>query len=182
MDPELSSEWNNIEESVTADFRERSFINVPRCRALMQYLVMPSFEAYRSWDVLRQFKDDTTELIVVESVWHRNKDLPAFVSPVERNKHPFPFQPTVDSRVLAIVPSTVQDVLDRFANVQVCAFPREMSGFGCDGTIYELQFGEFMRFSRFVWWESLPEEWSQLQLAIDRMVRFFNPNRKRRRR
>lgn len=171
MEPEFVAEWTAIREKVTADLRQRRFVTLPRCRSLLQLLVLPSFADCKCWNILSCGRKGDRELIGFESVWRATRDLAAFTSPVERGRFPVPFEPTVEARCPQIPSSVLGELLQRFASVKIVPFAN-ISHAGLDGTSFELELGG-AAMSRFNWWQQLPDAWSSLGPAIDPLVAAF---------
>jgi hypothetical protein len=164
MDLEQGSELAVIRRAVVMRFRERAYFNSSRSKPILQYLAVPVFGNPCCLDSLRRTQD--REIIVQRTCWRWDLDVEAFSSPVERQRHPRPFEPTIESIILDVDVERLEAALARLSRSNVpLAF--ENPAKGVDGVSYELELGTFWASCRLRWWHTMPEQWSSLRKFVD---------------
>jgi hypothetical protein len=163
MDPELSKEWLALQFAMRDRLRMHAYVNSGGYTALLQFAVFPSFENSWSWDIFRQVRGD--DVAVWKTIWRFDRDVDAFSSPVERQKHPRPFKPTVKVFRLDVSPASAVQIVEEFYDLSIPIHAPD-SSMGLDGTSYELQIGAPFCACRFKWWERVPRSWNVLEPRI----------------
>jgi hypothetical protein len=141
--------------------------------ALCQFLILPSFENAISWDVIRVgSRKDGAQTRLYRSCWRMDVDSQAMSSPVERLKHPRPYNPTLETDWVLVDNGKLKAILARFTAIRI-PLTLATARVGCDGTSFELAVGDSFCNARIGWWCDLPEEWQELSPVVADLGRLF---------
>jgi hypothetical protein len=165
MEQEQQGEWRALEEAARQRLRKGS--ERKDAVTLARLLVLPSFENYRGYQVLR-WKFEPKAGAVVRFTWRREVDLEKLRTPVERVKYPRLIEPTVEEDETGLSVKAVNGFAAQISALQSPVLPQR-THFGLDGTTYEFAFGDDWVGSRFVWWGQVPAGWEGLE-RLARMV------------
>ncbi len=90
-------EFYAVRESAYDALRLGTLIDRHRSVPVCQFLILPSFENPVSWDVIKVVsRKDGAQTRLYRSCWRMDVDGQAMSSPVERLKHPRPYNPTLE--------------------------------------------------------------------------------------
>jgi hypothetical protein len=166
MDREQMDEFYAVREAAYDALRLRTPIGRRRSVPTCQFLILPSFENPVSWDVIRVVsRKDGAQTRLYRSCWRMDVDSQAMSSPVERLKHPRPYNPTLETDWVLIDKGKLDSILARFNAIQI-PLTLAATRAGCDGTSFELTVGDFFCNARISWWCDLPEEWQELRPVV----------------
>ena len=172
MESEHFDEFYAVREAACHGLRSGGFIDDigwPLCR----FVVLPSFENSVAWDVRSlRVRGKPAEPHLFRSCWRMDLDHQALGSPVERFKHPRPYQPTVEVGSIPINAARIEGLIHQFQTIPVPLAVVEPPS-GCDGTNYELEIGHFFCHVRIAWWVRLPDEWKAIRPVIEEMAALF---------
>src|SRR6516162_1051344 len=144
-------EFYAVRESAYDALRLGTLIERHRSVPVCQFLILPSFENPVSWDAIKVVsRKDGAQTRLYRSTWRMDIDDQAMSSPVERQKHPRPYKPTLETDSVLIDAAKLEAVLSRIRSVRVPLLMAE-SRAGCDGTSFELAVGEFFCNARIGW-------------------------------
>lgn len=161
-DTEQQREWLHFESNAIERLRTGSNIKKTGIGRILSLLVAPSFENAVCYDLYKGFTShEGQRYVMIFSSWQRLKDIRKFETPIERLKYPRFIPPTIEQMEIEVKSDYTDSLLRKFKSVRVPPIIDE-AVFGCDGTSYEIQFGELFHHSRFVWWEQGPKEWQHL--------------------
>jgi hypothetical protein len=161
----------NIDKAVTDYLRDGDEFRVSEGTRLMQFLFLPSFEPYVSYEIFREYSGPagqrTAQYTLVKTSW----DFPADFARWKVNR-PDELLPTL---------SIVQAVVDKKFAVKVnngfrtnirAWFEMDAAIIGNDGAVCEVAFGDYFLGVRFRWWEA-PTEWKILhELFFENVAKF----------
>jgi hypothetical protein len=172
VDSEHLHEFTGVREAACEGLRSGAFVpdaGSPVCR----FVILPSFGNSVAWEVRsRPVRARPAELRLFRSCWRMDLDLQHFGSPLERLKHPRPYRPTVEVGSVLVDADRINALVHRFGCTPI-PLGVAVPPVGCDGTIYELDIGNFFCHARIAWWVSLPLEWKALEPIIEDMVALF---------
>ncbi|WP_254513650.1 hypothetical protein [Anatilimnocola floriformis] len=172
VDNEQQEEFSAIRQYATDALRTGLLIE-GRTLPVCQLLILPSFDNPVSWDVVSYFsREDGKQTRLVRSTWRMDVDHEALRSPVERQKHPRPYQPTLESGWVLLDAEKLEALLAQVRSIRIPLLVAE-APMGLDGITYELAFGEFFCNSRIVWWCNMPQEWRELEPSVAELERLF---------
>ena len=179
MDREQMDEFQAVRESAFDALRLGTLIDRHRSARVCQFVILPSFENPVSWDVIKVVsRKDGAQTRLYRSCWRMDVDSQAMDSPVERLKHPRPYNPTLETDWVLVDQGRLAAVLSLFCTIRI---PLTMgtARAGCDGTSFELAVGDFFCNARIGWWRDLPEEWQELRPLVAELESLFESARKR---
>ena len=96
----------------------------------------------------------------------------AMSSPVERQKHPRPYKPTLETDWVLVDAEKREAVISRIRSIRIPLLMAETEA-GCDGTTFELAVGEFFCNARIGWWCEMPKEWQEFVPVVTELERLF---------
>src|SRR5688500_6819085 len=99
-----------------------------------------------------------------------DEDNHAKSSPVERLKHPRPYQPTLETDWALLDAARLDAILSRIRHVRIPLSLADAIA-GCDGTSFELAVGDFFCNARIGWWCEMPKEWQELAPVVTELNR-----------
>lgn len=170
---ELMEEFCAVRESAYDALRLGTPIDRHRSIPVCQFLILPSFENPVSWDVIKVVsRKDGAQTRLYRSTWRMDVDDQSLSSPVERLKHPRPYQPTLETDWVLVDTTKLEAVLSRIRSVRIPLMSAEPL-VGCDGTSFELAVGEFWCSARIGWWCDMPKEWHELVPIVTELERLF---------
>src|SRR5262245_62282114 len=143
MDREQMEEFYAVRESAYDALRLGTLIERHHSVPMCQFLILPSFENPVSWDVIRVVsRKDGAQTRLYRSCWRMDVDSQAMSSPVERLKHPRPYNPTLETDWVLVAKAKLEAILARINAIRIpLTLPRARTG--CDGTSFELAVGDF---------------------------------------
>ena len=157
MEDERSIELSRIRNQVLANFRNRQLLPRKLWSPTLQYLILPTWQDWVALDVV----DAGVELGLFKSRWSYLSDLKAFANPVERNKHPRPFVPTLSSERLEVSQNALRECFALLTETAVPITPGEYR-LGLDGIGFELN----NQWATLRWHMELPPGWRELEPGI----------------
>jgi hypothetical protein len=173
VDREQMDEFYSVRESAYDALRLGTPIEHRRSVPMCQFLILPSFENPVSWDVIRVVsREYGAQTRLYRSCWRMDLDSKAMSSPVERLKHPRPYNPTLETDWVLVDKGKLEAILARF-NVIRIPLTLATARAGCDGTSFELAVGDFFCSARIGWWCDLPEEWQELSPVVAELENLF---------
>jgi hypothetical protein len=132
--------------------------------------VFPSFDDCRRLDILTPTRGGDT--VAFRTTWDFNGDLAAFSTTSERNKHPTPFAPTLNTEQLDVAPDRLDEMVETLNTISI---PMHAShACGLDGTSYELQLGWSFGWCRIKWWVNIPQEWKPISKTVKQLDKILN--------
>jgi hypothetical protein len=173
VDHEQMDEFYAVRESAYDALRLGTPIYRHRSVPLCQFLILPSFENPISWDVIRVVsRKDGAQTRLYRSCWRMDVDSQAMSSPVERLKHPRPYNPTLETDWVLVDKGKLELILARFNAIRI---PLTLANArsGCDGTSFELAVGNFFCNARIGWWSDVPDEWQELRPVVRDLENLF---------
>ena len=162
MESEQQIEWSMLRDRAIEHLRDFGHVKRSKYRPVAQFLILPSFSATRSVDLLE--RDNL--LVAFHSIWKSTTDMNAFATPIERMKHPRIFMPTYESLELDVNPANLQNLLSTIGSVELKLTPTTNT-ICVDGTSYELYVGPGYTGIRLRWHHELPDEWNTLMPIRD---------------
>lgn len=147
-------EWCELRSNTWRFLRERDHILVSKHRPLLQYLVMPSFSDTWCIDVVRS----GDVLAAYYTIWRMTRDIEHFTTAVERLKHPRPYVPTVESKLLNVSQGEISSLLTKLGRTRI-PLQSTTNSVWLDGIGYELQIGDGWTGVTLQWHNNLPDEW-----------------------
>jgi hypothetical protein len=173
MDREQMDEFYAVRESAYDALRLGTPIERHRSMPMCQFLILPSFENPVSWDVIGVVsRKDGAQTRLYRSCWRMDLDSQAMSSPVERLKHPRPYNPTLETDWVVVDKGKLEAILARLNTIRI-PLTLATARVGCDGTSFELAVGDFFCNARIRWWCDLPEEWQELRPVVADLESLF---------
>jgi hypothetical protein len=164
MEDENRREFVEIRFRVLDHLRRRLHILQPKHKPLLQYLTIPSFDDAVCIGVV----STNGGLSVYRTVWRMTQDAAAVLSPMERLRHPHPYEPSVNSERLTVSIATIEALL---AKLQSSQFPPvELRRIYLDGVSYELSLGDGDEETHIRWTNELPQEWSLMAKSLQTLA------------
>ena len=160
LEAEQLEEWYALERQALEQLRAGNVARGTGVRQVFQLLVLPSYEAARSWEVCQDVKAEN-RCFAIRSVWHRRTDLSKLDTPVVRLRYSRPLAPTIEVRQWPLEIGWVEATRAKLKNLLIPAMV-ESGVIGCDGTCYEVVFDAGFEKARYHWWEEPPPGWSPL--------------------
>lgn len=161
MEKKFQEEWFNLQAEAREILR-RGFPGAPRDQRLFQFLVLPSFDSSRCWELYeRKVAKGNVELIAVTAIWHIRNDVEKF-DPLARLKYPETLTPTIASIAGRIEEALALKVMEELSGISISPQPGK-AGIYLDGTGYELTLGAGNDSSRFEWHDEGPSHWETLR-------------------
>jgi hypothetical protein len=173
VDREQMDEFCAVRESAYDALRLGTLIERHRSVPVCQFLILPSFDNPVSWDVIKVVsRKDGAQMRLYRSTWRMDVDEQAMSSPVERLKHPRLYKPTLETDWVLVDAAKLEAVLSKLRSIRIPLLLAE-SRAGCDGTSFELAFGEFFCSARIGWWCDMPQKWQELVPVVTELERLF---------
>jgi len=124
MEAEQSTEFSAVSKLAYEMLRLGTPFDPHRMVPLCQYLILPSFENPIKWEAIRvRSKQDADHTRLNRICWRRDLDSEAFRSPVERLKHPRPYQPTIETNWVPIDQDQMDAILARCRAIRIPLMP-----------------------------------------------------------
>jgi hypothetical protein len=162
-----------VRESAYDALRLGTLIERHRSVPVCQFLILPSFENPISWDVIKVVsRKDGAQTRLYRTTWRMDVDHQAMSSPVERLKHPRPYEPTLETDWVLVDGVKLESVLSKIRSIRIPLMLAEVPA-GCDGTSFELAVGEFFCNARIGWWCDMPKEWQELVPVVTELEQLF---------
>jgi hypothetical protein len=140
-------------------------------RRVFSFWSFPSFAPSFCWTIYTPHSvANTARPFADYTVWRSDLDLEKMRSPVERLKYPKDLHPTIDGESVPLTKEEVETMESTISGIAIPLCLREPTVVGCDGTRYEFQYSRFMFSASLQWWESYPQEWRPLTVALIRSV------------
>jgi hypothetical protein len=156
MEKEYHKEWRGLELRALDVLRKGSSQDGIGIRRVLQVVEMPSFRPASSWEIFEQHsRSAPTSHFAVCLRWRYDLDSQKYKNPLERLNHPQTLDPTIETQRIDLKANFVTEARSRLSQIAVPAYA-EPETVGCDGTGYELAFGDVFLGARFTWWESPP--------------------------
>ena len=169
MEPEQTKEWAALESEAVRLLRDGQPVLRRGVGRVIHLLALPSFEPALGYEIYRDVSDSSgTRYQAVRTRWERSLDLKKFITAVKRSRQ-LELLPTFRRREFPIDTDYMDVMLRRIAEMTLAPLPGDNPA-GCDGTSYEVDFGDFFADSRFQWWEDGPANWRELTLACRELL------------
>jgi hypothetical protein len=173
VEREQMDEFSTVRESAYDALRNGTLIERRRSVPVCQFLILPSFENPVSWDVIKSFsRKDGPQTRLYRSTWRMDVDVEAMRSPVERLRHPRPYDPTLETDWVLVDAVKLEAVLLKIQSTRIPLVPAN-APIGADGTAFELAVGDPYYHARIGWWCEVPVEWQELTPLIAELERLF---------
>lgn len=168
MDKEHQEEWRGLELRALDIIRT----GTGAVGRILQIVEMPSFRPSSSWEVFAQTSSRSApaKYFAVCVRWRCDLDSQKFQNPLERLKHPRTLDPTIETHRTELKANFVTEARSRLSRIALPAYA-ETEIAGCDGTGYELAFGDAFLGARFFWWETPPGPFKALAEESRRILR-----------
>ena len=171
MDREHHEEWRRLERRALDVLRKGIGLEEIGVRRILQVVETPSFRPASSWEIFEQnSRSAPVGHFAVCLRWRYDLDSEKFKTPLERLKHPRTIEPTMETHRVELKTAFVTAARSRLRKIAVPAYT-EAETVGCDGTGYELAFGDAFLGARFTWWEIPPTPLQTLAEESRRILR-----------
>ena len=168
MEPEQVREYHQLLAEVVPNLRHHAYVGARKVSHCFQYLVLPSFAPPIAWDVFRERQKHQPEKhILIRTCWRCDLDKEKLRTPVERLRHPYPLQPTIEVHELSAPSSELMRLAE---DLGALAFPIGASSgvVGLDGVTFEVAIEQppahiaLAAKCRLSWWFEPPAAWAGL--------------------
>ena len=163
-------------DTVTEFLRNGSEYRIEAGNRLLQILILPSFEPIRSYELFSFLGPKQARVegdyILLQTTWDERAEKQRWL----HTGKPEYVLPNLQLAYVEVDSDVVKGLFEPFkANIPIWFEPnKSLDKIGLDGTKYELALGGYFLGVRYVWWESVPDEWGLLAETTDRMIVEFD--------
>jgi hypothetical protein len=155
-----------------SNIRRKSLSNETVSGAIViQLIVEPSFENYRSIEILKRFSESGLIYFCRYSILSMRAAISPYRDMMQDGKWIYAEELTDlrETQGFQVGQSLIDNLLGKLSQLTVKPYvSNDKHGF--DGTFYHLRFGFLFESVRFAWWEDLPLEWQDLAQIVQTLL------------
>jgi hypothetical protein len=179
LEVEQQREMTELELSLIPRLRGNGFVE--KGRHVFQYLILPSFEPLVAWDVLeRGRRGHPNEVVLVRTCWRKDIDYERMRTPVERMKHEYPLEPTIELHELPAPSAELELLASELRTMRLplggpLAKVTIVDGTMCEVAIEQSSYWQaFAAKCRLTWHGLLGPDWAPLKAWVERAEAVFD--------